>query len=220
MATFCQVLNPGDPGAWGWSRLSLSCPRPRLLTGAALLQLLHCHRLSWRWWVLHTAQERLHKARTVGWTDAYVVPWLVLEPLLACSVQAHKDRRPAGGGKAGSYRGWEAECGRSRVPGSGEGGAGMGGSCLPHVDLVLCRFSTERTVAWNIFRLCTWIRPGGGSANETESEPGSWPWLRGDPGESRVHRGRGRSGPHLAVAGGPQSGYSAGTSDASSSVWG
>lgn len=44
-------------------------------------------------------------------------------------------------------------------------------------------------------------------------------WPR-HPGESRVSRGRGRSGPHLAVAGGPQSGCSAGTSDASSSVWG
>lgn len=31
---------------------------------------------------------------------------------------------------------------------------------IPHVDLLLCRFSTERTVAWNIFRLCTWVSPG------------------------------------------------------------
>lgn len=31
---------------------------------------------------------------------------------------------------------------------------------IPHVDLLLCRFSTERIVAWNIFRLCTWVSPG------------------------------------------------------------
>ena len=81
----------------GQGGLSLSCPRPRLLTRAALLQLLHGHGLSWRRRVLHTAQQRLHEARSVGRADAYVVPRLVLQPLLASSVQAHQDRGPAGG---------------------------------------------------------------------------------------------------------------------------
>lgn len=38
-----------------------------------------------------------------------------------------------------------------RDPNSEESGV----SHSPHVDLLLCRFSTERIVAWNIFRLCT-----------------------------------------------------------------
>lgn len=46
----------------------------------------------------------------------------------------------------------------------------------PHVDLLLCRFSTKRTVAWNIFRLCTWIRPAGRGTDETEPEPGTLAW--------------------------------------------
>lgn len=54
------------------------------------------------------------------------------------------------------------ECGRSMVglsekdPNSEENGVNH----IPHVDLLLCRFSTERIVAWNIFRLCTWVSPG------------------------------------------------------------
>jgi hypothetical protein len=53
---------------------------------------------------------------------------------------------------------------------SGEGRVRL----LPHVDLLLCRFSTERIEAWNIFRLCTWIRPKDEEgAKETEPEPGS-----------------------------------------------
>lgn len=104
----------------------MPCLRPSPLTRAALLQLLHGHRLAWRGWVLYTAQQGLHKAGPVGRADADVVPRLVLEPLLASSVQAHQDRGPAGGEERGSYREWEAECGRRRVPGSGEGGAGTG----------------------------------------------------------------------------------------------
>lgn len=80
-------------------------PRLCLLTRAALLQLLHCHRLAWWWGVLHTAQQRLHKARPIGRADAYVVPWLVLEPLLASGVQAHQDRGPAGSGERGQLQG-------------------------------------------------------------------------------------------------------------------
>lgn len=64
--------------------------------------------------------------------------------------------------------------------GPGKEGLGQVGGCLPHVDLLLCRFSTERTVAWNIFRLCTWTRPEG-AGNETEPEPGSLPRLRVGP---------------------------------------
>jgi hypothetical protein len=83
-------------------------PQPDILTRAALLQLLYCHRLcGWRW-VLYTAQQCLHEARTVGRADTYVVPGLVLQPLLASSVQAHQDRGPAGDRKGGgSFRGTE-----------------------------------------------------------------------------------------------------------------
>lgn len=63
--------------------------------------------------------------------------------------------------------------GGGRCQGPGKEGLGqvLGGGCLPHVDLLLCRFSTERTVAWNIFLLCTCIRPGGEGASEPEPEP-------------------------------------------------
>lgn len=43
----------------------------------------------------------------------------------------------------------------------------------PHVDLLLCRFSTARTVAWTIFLLCTWISPAGETETEPETRPGS-----------------------------------------------
>lgn len=75
----------------------------------------------------------------------------------------------------------------------GGGGTGTGGECLPHVDLLLCRFSTERTVAWNIFRLCTWIRPGEGG-DEAEPKAGSLLCLRVSPGtleSPEVHQGQG-----------------------------
>lgn len=67
--------------------------------------------------------------------------------------------------------GWEdvgGECwdlGTVTVRALGDGDSwGHGVSWLPHVDLLLCRFSTERIVAWNILRLCTWIRPRVGRA--------------------------------------------------------
>lgn len=163
-----------------WGRLSLLCPRSRLLTRAALFQLLHGYRLAWWWGVLHTAQQRLHEARPIGRADAYVVPWLVLEPFLACGVQAHQDRGPAESGERGQLRGvrrWNVEGARL---GPGKEGLGRERGRLPYVDLLLCRFSTERTVAWNIFRLCTWIRPEG-AGNESEPEPGSLPRLRVGP---------------------------------------
>lgn len=72
----------GDPEARGRPL----CPRPLPFTRAALLQLLHCHWLSWWRRILHTAQQRLHEARPVGRADAYVVAGLVLQRLLASSV--------------------------------------------------------------------------------------------------------------------------------------
>lgn len=68
------------------------------------------------------------------------------------------------------------------------------GSGPPHVDLLLCRFSTERTVAWNIFRLCTWIRPEGWGANETEPELGTWAWPPSESGDPREPKGPTESG--------------------------
>lgn len=73
-----------------------------------------------------------------------------------------------GVGRGDSYRVWGGE-GKENVGGRpfrglgrrGRGRWGWRGS-PPHVDLLLCRFSTERTVAWNIFLLCTWVRPVGG----------------------------------------------------------
>lgn len=75
----------------------------------------------------------------------------------------------------------------------GQEGPGQVGGCLPYVDLLLCRFSTEMTVAWNIFRLCTWIRPEG-AGNEPEPEPESLLPLRVGPGTLRspeVQQGEG-----------------------------
>lgn len=113
MATFHQILNLRGPwGPEGWSPL----------TWAALLQLLHCHRLGGRRRVLHTAHQCLHEPRPVGRADAYVVPRLVLEPLLASSVQAHQDRGPAGGGERGQLQeGW---AGGGRSQGLGHEGQG------------------------------------------------------------------------------------------------
>lgn len=153
---FARSRTQGTLVLWGWSKPSLPCLRPSPLTRAALLQLLHGHWLAWGGWVLHAAQQGLHKAGPVGRADADVVPRLVLEPLLASSVQAHQDRGPAGGEERGSYR-----SGRQNV-GGGECWDRCAYGSLPHVDLLLCRFSTERTVAWNIFLLCTWTRPRGG----------------------------------------------------------
>lgn len=98
---------PSARGSWGHGdrASSVSCLRPRPLTRAALLQLLHRHWLAGWWWVLHAAQQRLHKAGPVGRADAYVVPWLILEPLLASSVQAHQDRGPAAGEERGQLQG-------------------------------------------------------------------------------------------------------------------
>ena len=148
-AAFHGVLTLRGP--WGQrDGAALTGPHPPLprrpLTWAAFLQLLHSHRLGGRWRVLHAAQQRLHQARPVGRADAYVVPRLVLQPLLACSVQAHEDGGPAGVRRGGSYRRAGGEEGGAGVWGSGDGLVGVG-SGPPHVDLLLCRFSTERTVA-------------------------------------------------------------------------
>ena len=108
----------GTLGPEGWSG-------PRWpLTWAALLQLLHSHRLGGRRWVLHAAQQRLHEARPVGRADAYVVPRLVLQPLLACGVQAHQDGGPAGMGRRESYRRAGGEEVGAGVWGSGGGRVG------------------------------------------------------------------------------------------------
>lgn len=120
----CSSLPSGpDPegtlGPEGWRALAgPPTPAPRRpLTWAALFQLLHSHRLGGRRRVLHAAQQRLHEAGPVGRADAYVVPRLVLQPLLACSVQAHQDGGPAGVGRGGSHRRAGGEAG---VLGSGE----------------------------------------------------------------------------------------------------
>lgn len=69
--------------------------------------------------------------------------------------------------RLGVRRGPVTGSGRQNVGGGGCRGLGkeglgqVSGGSLPHVDLLLCRFSTERTVAWNIFLLCMWVRPGG-----------------------------------------------------------
>lgn len=121
---------------------------------------------------------------------------------------------PGWGWGQSSYRGQGAECGRRRD--------GDRWGMWTHVDLLLCRFSTERTVAWNIFRLCTWIRPGGREMRLSLRQ-GVCCACRLVLGRWRVQRSsrvRGRSGPHLSAAGGPPPGHSAGTSGASSSVWG
>lgn len=110
---------PGAEPRGPWGTGMEQALRPCLLTRAALLQLLHCHRLARWWWVLHTAQQRLHEAWPIGWADANMVPWLVLEPLLASTVQAYQDRGPAGVGDRGQLQGaggrmWEEE-GRGQV---------------------------------------------------------------------------------------------------------
>lgn len=64
------------------------------------------------------------------------------------------------------------------------------------MDLLLCRFSTERTVAWNIFLLCTWIRPAGRLrlSREPGRAPDSESWDPGSP-EGQQSQGEARASP-------------------------
>lgn len=62
-------------------------------------------------------------------------------------------------------------------------------SRLPHVDRLLCRFSTERTVAWNIFRLCTWIRPADGEGADGRLSLRPWESESWAQGAAKVQHG-------------------------------
>lgn len=194
-------------------------PLPRRpLTWAAFLQLLHSHRLGGRWRVLHAAQQRLHQARPVGRADAYVVPRLVLQPLLACSVQAHQDGGPAGVGRGGSYRragGEEAGAGvwgsgggwwGWGVLGSGEAGVGEWGWGVALLTWTCCFADFPPRGLWpetsSVCARGSGLRSErvGRGADETEPEPGTqaWPpsqWVLGPPGAQRASRVGVTSGP-------------------------
>lgn len=179
----CGNVLPGAEPREPWrhgdgAKPSMPRLRPSPLTRAALLQLLHGHRLAWRGWVLHTAQQGLHKAGPVGRADTDVVPGLVLEPVLASGVQAHQDRGPAGG-EEGQLQGvvggtWEEE-----GAGCGEGGAGTG-VCLGAGGVFLtwtcCFAGFPRRGLWPGTSSSCARESGLGAGGETSLSEGAGAW--------------------------------------------
>lgn len=192
----------GTLGPEGWGQLSRSCPRPRPSPG---LPFSSCSTAtgsvggggsSTR---LSSASTR--PGRLGGQMPMWSPGWYWSPSWPPVSRRTRMVAR-LGMGRRGSYRraeGMKGREGRMREEGPGVWGRRGRDRCVlgsgpPHVDLLLCRFSTERTVAWNIFRLCTWIRPEGWGANETEPELGTWAWPPSESGDPREPKGPTESG--------------------------
>lgn len=182
----------------GTEQAPTGAPRSRPLTRAALLQLLHCQGVPWWRQVLHAAQQRLHEAGPVGRADAYVVAWLVLEPLLASGVQAHEDRSAAAGGGGAVTAGAGGRPWGEGVPCLGnEVGTGDRGVLL---TWTCCSAGFPLRGPWP-GKSFVCAHTSGLGANETEPEPGSrCPWEL-VLGPWRVQRARGVGGEVRATPG-------------------